>query len=227
MRLLLFLLPLSWAWGLYGQPVSKVAFTESQSSVRAFSPAGKIMLSAERVQLDARRQDGKTERSNLIVVYDPETGHYFWRNIVLNYPGETTPLYEELNAGSAALYSTPGALLYFGMTLSLYVEEHSERSDSLDSAESAVLTEIGRRLLAGSGYGLPANDIPVYKEIGRAFACDPVNDRPNCWFTAKSIVSIGRDGENWRLVVRNRWDQEIILNLKFELVSTRRLPPVK
>jgi hypothetical protein len=225
MRLLFFLFPLSWTWGLCGQPVSKIAFSESQSSVRAFSPAGQTTLPAVRLQLDARRPDGRTERSNLIVVYDPETGHYFWRNIVLNHPGETISFYEELDAGWAALYSTPSALLFFGMTQSLYIEQHSERSGSLDSAESAVITEIGRRLLAGSGYDIPANDIPVYKEIGRAFACDPLDDRPDCWFTAKSIVCIDRDGDNWRLVVKNRWDQEIILNSKFELVSTRRLPP--
>jgi len=150
-----------------------------------------------------------------------------WRNIVLNYPGETTRFYEELDGGKTALYSTPSALLFFGMTQSLYIEQYSERSDRLDSAESAVLTEIGRRLLAGSGYDIPATDIPVFKQIGRAFACDPLDDRSDCWFTAKSIVSINQDGENWRLVVRNRWDQEIILNSKFELVSTRRLPRVK
>ncbi len=48
--------------------------------------------------------------------------------------------------------------------------------------------------------------------------------RPTCQFQAKRIVSISRDGENWWLVVENRWEQEIILDSKFNLVSTKRLP---
>ncbi len=44
-----------------------------------------------------------------------------------------------------------------------------------------------------------------------------------CTFSAKSIVSISHQDGNWRLVVRNRWDQEIILNSKFDLVGTQRL----
>jgi hypothetical protein len=51
-----------------------------------------------------------------------------------------------------------------------------------------------------------------------------IRPKANCGFDIKRIVSIGRDGDNWRLVIRNRWDQEVILDSQFKFVSTRRLP---
>lgn len=84
-----------------------------------------------------------------------------------------------------------------------------------------------------SGYGISTKEVPVALAIGREFACAPFergrDDRTSvmCGFMANSIVSVSREGENWRIVVRNRWDQEIILDSKFNLVSTQRLPAQK
>src|SRR5579862_8630574 len=61
------------------QPISKVAFTESNHAIGGFSPYGEISLPGLRVQIDLRYPRGKSERGNLAVVYDPQTGHYFWR----------------------------------------------------------------------------------------------------------------------------------------------------
>ena len=87
-----------------------------------------------------------------------------------------------------------------------------------------------RDFLAGSqqepsGYRTDSKEVSVARAIGREFACEFVDGVPrvNCGFAVKSIVSIRWEDGNWRLVVRNRWDQEIILDSKFNLVSTRRL----
>ena len=37
------------------------------------------------------------------------------------------------------------------------------------------------------------------------------------------IISVSKKGELWRLVLRNHWDQELILDSKFNHVSTRQL----
>ena len=39
-----------------------------------------------------------------------------------------------------------------------------------------------------------------------------------------SIITAAREGRGWKLIVRARWDQEIILDESFGFVSTRRLP---
>lgn len=74
MRFLPFVFALSCGLLRAAQPVSKVAFTESKSSVRAFTPYGETTLPVVRVQLDLAA-DGKTERGNVVVVYDPTSGH--------------------------------------------------------------------------------------------------------------------------------------------------------
>ena len=39
------------------------------------------------------------------------------------------------------------------------------------------------------------------------------------------LVTPRREGGNWRLVLRNYWDQEVILDSEFKLVSTQRVGP--
>jgi len=227
MRLIGILFALSCSSLIAEQPVSKVGLTETKSSVRAFSPYGDVILPAIRLELDIRRSDGKVERSNLIVVYDPVGEHYIWRNTMQNFPGDTTSFYEELDSGRAALYAAPTEIIFFYMPSNLFVQEHRDHCGSLDCAETASIADVGRRAIEKIGYDSVEKEVAVAPALGRAFACDPEELRSNCPFTAKNIVSISRDGENWRLVVRNRWDQEIILDSKFDLVSTRRLPTVK
>ncbi len=94
MRSLAFLFALPCTLPLAGQTVSKVAFTESKSAVRAFSAYGKTTISVVRAQLDIRRSDGKIKRSNLVVIYDPESGHFLWRNTLAHHSGgHDQPLY--------------------------------------------------------------------------------------------------------------------------------------
>jgi hypothetical protein len=232
MRLITLLFMLSYDLLLAQQPVSKVAFSASRSSVRAFSQSGESMLPTVRVQLEIQTPDRKIERGNLLVVYDPDSGHYLWRNSVAASPGDTTSLYTELESGRAAVYAGSAGLALFYMPGNLYVQQHTQHADNLDAAEHESILEIERRALENNLYGSDMKEVTLYSAISRDFACAPFErgreDRTAvmCGFTVKSIVSVSRDSDNWRLVIRNRWDQEIILNSKFELVSTRRLPPV-
>lgn len=212
------------------QRVSKVAFTESKSSVRAFTTYGETTLPTVRVQLEILRPDGKTERGNLVVAYDPDSGHYLWHNNIANYSGDNTSLYTAFENGGATVYTAPDALVFFTMPGNLYVQKHEQRADNLDAAERASINDVERRASENTGYGTGATEVPIALAIGREFACGKLGD-PDftglCRNQDNRIVSIERDAENWRLVVRNRWDQEIILDSKFKLVSTQRLSEPK
>ena len=226
MRFVVFLSVLSCASLLAEEPVSKVAFTESKSAVRASTPYGETTLPVVRVQLEIHTSAGKTERGNLVVVYDPDSGHYMWHNAIANHPGDSGSLYDDLESDADVLYAAPASLLNFSMPGGdLFIQEHPERAANLDAAERASIDDIERRALANNLYAFDVKEVPLFKAIGRQFACDPQNDQQSCFFTAKTIVSVSREGENWRVVVRNRWDQEIILDSKFNLVTTRRVTP--
>lgn len=206
-----------------GQSVSPVGYSESEHLIHAFSPSGDVTLPLVRVQLDIVYPRGKKERGDLVIVYDSSSGHYFWRYTPLNHPGDATSFLGALESGAETAYATPEALFDFSMPGALYEKEHRERADSLDAAVRASIAEIerGLALFEGAGYHTDGKALPVITALGPEFACPPLSQM--CNNGANRIVSISRRGDNWRLVLRNRFDQEVILDPRFDLVSTRRL----
>jgi hypothetical protein len=207
------------------QSVSPVGFTESRHAIHAFSPSGEVTLPVVRVQLDIVYPRGKKERGDLVVVYDPQSGRYFWRYNPLNGPADTTSFLDALEAGAEAAYAGPDALVDFNMSSSLYEKEHRDKVDSMEAAERASIVEIERGLpgFEGAGYHTDAKALPILNAIDPDFFCAPLPRSAICRSKGNHIVSISQEGDNWRFVFRNRWDQEMILDSKFNLVSTRRL----
>lgn len=165
----------------------------------------------------------------MVVVYDPKGGYYFWHINVARFPSDATNLSSSLAAGSDAFYVSPIGLIEFAMPGDLGVLARGLCAKSLDAALSAAIEEVRRSLtvLSGSGYDAGYKQLEVGRQIGRQWSCpdsDDANFDPLCTFHVKRFASISRQGDNWRLVAQNRWDQEIILDSKFNFVSTRRLP---
>jgi hypothetical protein len=210
------------------QSVSKVAFTESQDVIQAFSPSGEVTLPAIRVQLEIHHASGKSDRGDLAVVHDPENGHYFWLYTRAKYAGDTTSWLSLLKSKSvgAAVYAASSGLAFFNMSGDLFAQERHVSAPTLEGAESASIEEIRRGLAVfeGNGYDPGLTWVHVGRAIGKEFACAPEIASDYCGFGVRKFVSITREGDNWQLVVRNRWDQEIILDSKFGLVGTRRVP---
>ncbi len=206
------------------QSVSPVGFSDSAHSVSAFSPSGEVTLQAVRTQLDIRHADGKNSKGDLTVIYDAQTGHYLWRFIPASHPGDKTNFLDALNFGGA-VYSGPDGISDFAFGSTVGIFDSRESAGSLAAAQRSAIDEILRRLpaLEKNGYDPGIKAVPLYRQIDNGFACDPLEPRANCGFTGH-FISVDRIGENWRLVVRNRWDQEIILDNGLNLISTRRLP---
>jgi hypothetical protein len=229
MRAIVPLFPLFCASLIAQQSVSQVGFSESRDAIRAFSPSGEVTLSLTHLQIEIRPAGGKSGLADLTVVYDPPSGHYFWLCRKANFPRDTASLLDELKSARMAVYAGPDAIVDFYMPANLGFQEHHERADSLSAAERASLDQIEKGLptYANNGFDTGFREVEVARAIGIEFACPPYEDptfRQNCVFGTKSIASISREGDNWRIVLRNRWDQEVILDSKFNLASTRRLP---
>ena len=208
------------------ESVSRIGFSESRQAIRAFSATGEVTLPALRVQLDTRSKSGKDERGDLTVIHDPRYGHYLWRFIPASGPSDTTSFLAVLESGKVAIYAGADGIVDFGMSNSIYVQVHRERAEGLDAATNAAIAQIQRNLptLQRNGYDTGFIQVAVFRVIGMDFACAPYpQSDESCSFGIKSVVSISQVTDGWRLVVRNRWDQEIILDSQFKLVSTRRL----
>lgn len=204
------------------EAVSKVAFTESRHVIHAFSPSGEVTLPVVRVQMEIHYPGGKSQHGNVIVAHDPESGHYLWIYVPAHHPGDTASFLDAVESGGAAVYTAPVGLVLFNWPGALFVYEYTKKADNLDAAERASIEEIQRGLpvFERRGFHMDYKQVPV--PFDTEFDCEPLS--PICGPRIKKFVSISREGDNWRLVVRNRWDQEVILDSQFNLISTKRLP---
>lgn len=215
--------------------VSSVAFTESRQPVRAFSAFGETSIPSVRVQVDVPNSENaeKKERGDVLIIYNPETGHYLWRYHAFHSADDTYSSLESATSGRVALYLEKDRILSF-TTGWPWISEYHERAQSLDAAKQAVFgwLERGHPTLSKGG-GRKVESTPLdLKEgatlggIPRECFCGPEPRRSDCpQWDKTQIVSVSKQGENWRLVWRNLWDQETILDAKFKPLSTRRLTP--
>lgn len=211
-----------------------MAFSDSKDVVPAFSSFGAITLPAVHLQLDVTYPRGKKERRDLSVVYDPQSGHYLWHLAAFPAPANTGRFIDAVNSHKEIVYADADGLFDFVFKSDLWVKVYTLRADSLDAAELAAFSEIQPGLASFErGYQPRTSPAPPpwpwdYKPVDLRnaitadFGCLPM--RADCKDDLNTIVSVGKQGSNWRVVLRNRWDQEVILDSNFNFVSTQRLP---
>ena len=160
------------------------------------------------------------------MVHDPQTGIYFWRYGAFSSPADVGAYINALKTGGAAVYVSPSGLYVFEFPGGLWLRIYNSRADNLDAAENASINEIRQGLTTfEGGFHRDYKAIDISKAIPPDFGCLPWH--ANCQLHLNAIVSIDKQANNWRLVLRNRWDQEVILDPSFKLVSTKQLTQPK
>jgi hypothetical protein len=207
--------------------ISKIAFTESKEVIDVFTPYGHALLPMARERVEIKNAGG-SETGELVVVYDPDHGHYLWHvtTVLDDRVSNPADFVRGLKAGYVAVYAGPSGLVEMLYLRPIYITEHRETANSLDAAESAAIEEL-QKDVGATKRGFDRAGTKVVGFLGpdpmdALFDCaEPMS--AYCPPIAK-FVSVGREGENWRVLMRGTWDQELILNEKFLLVKTRRLP---
>jgi hypothetical protein len=215
------------------QSVSLVPSSETKDSVQAFSSSGAMTLPSVHLQLDLTYASGKRERRDLAVVYDPQNGNYSWHVGEGTSPAFTDRFLEGLK--SHKIYADRDGLVDFVSRGYLWIRACTSQADSLEAAQGAAIKEIEHGLASiergyvpsptGPSDPWPWDSIHVRLPISSEFVCGspPRADCPSP--RLDTIESISKEGGNWHLVLRNYWDQEVILDSAFKLVSTQRLGP--
>jgi hypothetical protein len=185
-----------------------------------------VVLPAIHLRLELNPPTRSEHLIDVVVVYDPQSGRYFWVYTPVTDAADNGSYLNDLQNGTEGVYVGSTALVNFiSLGPNFEIQEHGRRADSLDAAERAAIDEIRKQLpKLTDSYETGFKVVNVSRDVGSGFACEPYPPRANCGFGVKRIVSVSREGDDWRLVIRNRWDQEIILDSQFKLVSTRRLP---
>lgn len=225
---------------LLGQ-VSLVSGSDSKDVVPAFDSSGAITLTATRLKIDANYPKGKKERHEFTVVYDTQTGHYLWHILPTNpnNPDDRGLYVEGIKKQRAVTFAASEGLVDFIFAGTIFVKVWQGRAASLDAAILAATNDVQRELAIaeGRGYHMDYKFVPVFgnilgfegkiplgiKPFPRGFTCEYPPTSAFCPTTNNTIASVSRQGVNWRLVLRNRFDVEVILDQNFDLVSIQQL----
>ena len=215
------------------QSVAPVASSETRNVIAAFSSAGAITLPEVQLQLDLAYPHGKRERRDLAVVYDPQNGYCLWHLAEGTAPAYTDRFHQALTYHR--YYADANGLFDFASRGYLWIKVSRLRVESLDAAKRAALEEIEHGLASiergyvpsptGPSDPWPWDSIHVSLPISSEFICgSPARaDCPSP--AADKIELISREGSGWRIVLRNHWEQEVILDSALKLISTRQFAP--
>lgn len=222
--------------------VSTVAFSEGTDAVPAFSSSGAVSLLASHRKLDIKYPRGKKERYELTVLYDPATGFYLWN---MGYasphrPNDVGVRLKIMKAQGTVEFVDATGIVQFDFADGLFVKTWRGRAANMDAAVEASTNEIrqGLPIFEGVSFHRDYKLVPIfgpligfdakipagYKPLPREFYCEPFN--AFCP-SDNQIVSVSKQGNTWKLVVRNRFDVEVILDQNLDLVSTRQLTQPK
>ena len=224
--------------------VSPVAFSKSTDVVPAIDKSGAITLTAARLKIDLAYPKGKKERPELTVLYQPKSGYYLWHITPHNpnNPDDTGLYLEGLKKRRSVVFADAESLSDFIFAGTIFVKVWRGQAASLDAAVSASIDEIQQGLPIAEGLGQHTDYkfVPVFgllmgveakipagvKPFPEGFVCEP-NVSSFCPTYNNTIASVTRQAGNWRLVLRNRFDVEVILDQDFELVSIVQLTQPK
>lgn len=199
----------------------------------AFCPSGLTALPALRFQLDLSYVSGKQERRDLVLIYDPKYGHYLW-HIAEAPPGPYTARFHEI-LKFHRLWADAAGLFDFASGTYLWLMVRTSKADSIEAAQRAAIDEIKQRLpeVAKHGYAptpggtkWPWDTEQIFLQTSPAFGCGfPLRD--NCAPGPDEILSINKRGNEWRILRRNHWDEEIVLDRQFKPIEENRVSPAR
>ena len=99
-----------------------------------------------------------------------------------------------------------------------------EKAASLEEALNAATVEMRGNLAVfeKNGYDPGYQNFNFGQSISRNWACD---DNPQCYVHPIEVPLVTREKENWKIVLRNKWDYEATLDSKFAPLSVRTISP--
>ena len=152
---------------------------------------------------------------------------YFWRFNPVDSASDLRTALDSYAAGLDAMYISPAGMVEFSFPGDLLSVTRTKRAEGLTLAEAGAIDEILGTLSSSAPYSPGHQVVDVANQIGARWACPQADEEvyySNCPFRPKEFVSINNVDNQWRIVVRNRWDQQIVLDSDFKFVSTNRVP---
>ena len=172
---------------------------------------------------------GRRINGELLIALDIDSHQFWW---ILRNDGDTEPTLAAADwfVSHSGIFIDRAKVVVFwnpwpGQIFVL--ERRGLLANNLDDAQQQALAAIQQHPdefgPGGTRFGLLRAEISlpqlrIPSEFWREkYQSAPVMERTK-------IVSVSKEGSQWRLVLRDHWDQEVILDDTYKFVDTRRLP---
>lgn len=162
----------------------------------------------------------------LLLVQDTASHRFWWS---LTSAGERLSFtLADWFVANSALYVAEDKMVVFWVQAPgriFLIERSGLMASNLDEAQQQAIGEIQKRRAdierGGEWFNLGGTTVPLPSTRFPMLFWNPRWQAALVGVT--KVVSASREGRNWRLVLRNQWDQEVILDDLYAFVSTRRL----
>ena len=182
-----------------------------------------VMFRELRVKVEL--PSGRAFRDGILIIAHDQATKRFWWTFGSGGPPPYRMDQAEWFASHCAVYETEDSMIVFEVvSAQLNVKEHRGLlARDLDEAQQKAMEEIGAQTnFEKQGYfGPPGKTTKLPPQIPLKFY--EAELVPYFRDYRVQVLSARRAGNGWRLVLRCEWDQEVILDENFAIVSTRRL----
>jgi hypothetical protein len=171
---------------------------------------------------------GRDMNGELLIAHDTASQQFWW---VLRNDGVSRLTLDSADwfASHAAIFVTENKIVVFWITGSghlFVVERKGLAALTLEEAQQKAIDEVRSHtteIAKGGGFWRKEiTDVPLPGERFPIMFWNPPNEA-GLLAGRNKVISAAREGKLWKLVLRNQWDQELVLDESYNFVSTRRL----
>lgn len=203
--------------------LTTVPFSRSEYALRATTSKEEVLLEASDLLVDFKYPNGKEGRGDLLVLFDKSSGHFVW-HYGSPYMDMTRPKRRlaELFAHDSIAYVESDRIVIWKVMEGggLRIDESSRRAENLYDAEAKALREVTGQL-ENIERGRGAKE---YKELFLQLTHDFLSPKNSATWGPLKLLGVSRQDGRWQVIIEGQWKVKAILNDKYELIDTERIP---
>jgi hypothetical protein len=191
---------------------SPVAGSKMDRSIPALSDKGPAEIMVRHVLLDAEFPDGRKPKCQLVIRFDPETGHFNW---VIHPASSPESISNEVRGHR---YLLQDAMIMFAAAGNrIYVHTSTLTATGLDDAQARAIAAASTRTRPYSNLNQLGmfTDVPLWKELGRDFFAPSRSAAPGRFVIEKVLHT----SDGWELTLIGQWKERVRLNSVYAIIE--------
>jgi hypothetical protein len=205
-----------------------VALQRLEDAVTLKTPVGSLPFPARRLILQGHQSDGRGAECNLLLLFDPRSGGFFWW-CPLTSPSESPKLgnFAAVQLGMISAYVAPDRIvgvLAYGGPPDIYIKEFTTKAHSMDDAEAKAIRELSEQMdVIRSNPWSGWTKTPLIDELGGPIkARDFLAPKFSAEWGRIKIIDISHVEGSWQITLEGQWIEKLYLNEKFEFIKLER-----